>query len=527
MIKNKNKFIFYLILILVVYGVYCAVTIGKNWDSFFFINIGKERLSYLLSFGQRALDEHYVAKMYPGIYNTLSAFFLSIFPNNFELEGYHLLNFTTSFFAAVGLYKLTKKIFNNECAILAFFIFFLNPIFFGHMAINDRDTVVIFSNIWITYYIFKYLDFNFNKNKKYVYYIAVLLAIGLGVRFAFAVTLLPILLYCLYIIYKKKDLVKFKFIILDALKILLISIFFIILFWTSTHKNLITEPINLIMLSLNYGWGYPFTFFNGEIYEGQKIPLTYIIINLFYKTPEYIIFLILIFIIFFKKINSFNSQKINSFLIKTTFVILNIILPTFLLMLNPFAIYDGFRLFLFILPYVSIIAAISTFYLYENIKIKINKALIVITTALGFYYLFFFLSITPYHYTYVNLLSGKYSNANSRFENDYWGTSLKELVSKIKKNQSILSKNKIKLNVCGVSASTVKYYLKKNNLKNFKIVRENENPEFVILTNRVPLSYNSKKDSKTHTCFSKFQGKNIISVKRNGLYLSAMKKIDN
>ena len=98
------------------------------------------------------------------------------------------------------------------------------------------------------------------------------------------------------------------------------------------------------MLSLNYGWGYPFTFFNGEIYEGQKIPLTYIIINLFYKTPEYIIFLILIFIIFFKKINSFNSQKINSFLIKTTFVILNIILPTFLLLLNPFAIYDGFRL---------------------------------------------------------------------------------------------------------------------------------------------------------------------------------------
>ena len=80
MIKNKNKFIFYLILILVVYGVYCAVTIGKNWDSFFFINIGKERLSYLLSFGQRALDEHYVAKMYPGIYNTLSAFFDSAKP---------------------------------------------------------------------------------------------------------------------------------------------------------------------------------------------------------------------------------------------------------------------------------------------------------------------------------------------------------------------------------------------------------------------------------------------------------------
>ena len=40
--------------------------------------------------------------------------------------------------------------------------------------------------------------------------------------------------------------------------------------------------------------------------------------------------------------------------------------------------------------------------------------------------------LTPYHYTYLNLFAGDFSKVNKKFENDYWGTSLKELVNKIK-----------------------------------------------------------------------------------------------
>jgi len=525
--KRKNKFIFYFLILLIIYGIYCAVIIGKNWDSFFFIGIGKDRLSYLLSLGQNSLNDHFVAKMYPGIYNTLSAFFLNIFPKSFELEGYHLINFTTSFFASVGLYKLTKEILNRECAIFAFFIFFLNPIYFGHMAINDRDTVVVFSNIWITYYVFKYLNFKLNKNKQYVYYISCLLALGLGVRFAFVATLLPIFIYALFILYKNKKKINFRYIVSDFIKVLFISIVIILLFWAPVHINLITEPINLINLSFQHGWGYPFTFFNGIIYESGKIPISYIFISLFFKIPEYILFLYLIFIIFFKDIKIFVSKFIDNFTNKVVFIFLNIFIPSALLIFNPFAIYDGLRLFLFVLPYVSIIAAITIFYLKNNLKNKINKSIFIVNGVLGIYFLIFFIGLTPYHYTYVNSLSGKYSNANNRFENDYWGTSLKELIKKTKKNKYFLSKKIIKLNVCGVSASTVKYYIKENNIENIIIVNENNEPEYVILTNRVPLSYNKNIDNKKHTCFNKYRGENILSVKRNGLILSSIKKIED
>ena len=68
------------------------------------------------------------------------------------------------------------------------------------MAINDRDTIVTFSNIWITFYSLQYLKLNSYKNKKYIYYLGFLLALGMGVRFAFVATLIPIFIYGIYII---------------------------------------------------------------------------------------------------------------------------------------------------------------------------------------------------------------------------------------------------------------------------------------------------------------------------------------
>ena len=58
----------------------------------------------------------------------------------------------------------------------------------------------------------------------------------------------------------------------------------------------------------------------------------------------------------------------------------------------------------------------------------------------------------------------------------------------------------------------------------FNIVRPEENPDYVILTNRVINSY--KKNSKEKTCFDLYKGNSIVKVERDSLLLSAIKKID-
>ena len=89
-----------------------------------------------------------------------------------------------------------------------------------------------------------------------------------------------------------------------------------------------------------------------------------------------------------------------------------------------------------------------------------------------------------------------------------------------------ISESYLKLGICGVSKGSVKYYLKRKEIINFRIVREEENPNFIILTNRVLRDYNKENSREMVTCFDKYDGINIEEVKRNGLVLSAIKKIN-
>ena len=70
-----------------------------------------------------------------------------------------------------------------------------------------------------------------------------------------------------------------------------------------------------------------------------------------------------------------------------------------------------------------------------------------------------------------------------------------------------------------------KYYLDKIDNFSYQIVGEKENPEFVILTNRILTYYNSK-NSDLKTCFDKHKGKILEKVTRNGLTLSAIKEFN-
>ena len=141
------------------------------------------------------------------------------------------------------------------------------------------------------------------------------------------------------------------------------------------------------------------------------------------------------------------------------------------------------------------------------------------------YFLYTFISLTPYHYTYLNKFVGDFSKAHHKFENDYWGTSLKELSSKIESNQNLKSNNEKKILICGVGKGSTKYYLDKIDNFSYQIVGEKENPEFVILTNRILTYYNSK-NSDLKTCFDKHKGKILEKVTRNGLTLSAIKEFN-
>ena len=204
---------------------------------------------------------------------------------------------------------------------------------------------------------------------------------------------------------------------------------------------------------------------------------------------------------------------------KLALVLSMVLYPFLLLYLTPFSIYDGLRHVLWMIPYLCIIPALAIFYLLKNIRYLKIKLISGIMFLLISYFSFNFFTITPYQYTYLNILNGKKENNYKKFENDYWGGSIKELIN----NLDLPKNSKLKISTCGVSQAVPKYYLKKNGYKNYKVGHYKES-DFIIMTNRVILKEEGKRE--LINCFEKFKGENLYKVSRNGAVLSVIRKIN-
>ena len=177
-------------------------------------------------------------------------------------------------------------------------------------------------------------------------------------------------------------------------------------------------------------------------------------------------------------------------------------------------------------PYFNIIPGLAIYYLLYNFNSLIPKFLAGIVAGLLIYYLFIFVSLTPYQYTYLNIFVGNFSNAHKKFENDYWAISIKELIKKIPRETNLISNNaKVKIAFCGVPDDIAKIGL--NKLKNLKYEQKYlyaEDVDYIMMTNRIEEDRDDNTLANAKTCFEKFEGENLISVERNGLVLSTLRK---
>tara|TARA_B100000989_G_C19288204_1_gene363204 strand:+ start:65 stop:541 length:477 start_codon:yes stop_codon:yes gene_type:complete len=156
----------------------------------------------------------------------------------------------------------------------------------------------------------------------------------------------------------------------------------------------------------------------------------------------------------------------------------------------------------------------------NNLKKNYNKIILIFLIPVLLIFLIKFFSITPYHYTYLNIFNDLFLKKNF-FENDYWGVSTKELIKKF--SDKVDNDNSIKIAACGVNPINIKYYLRENDIKNFVLVDLDSEFDYAILVNRA--IYKDKKEKKNYTCFSKFKNNQIfLSIIKNNNVLSKIIK---
>ena len=535
----QKKIEIFTVTLLFLFAFYCALNVGISWDDLFHIDLGNRRLKYLLSFGNdyRVTTLPSDQKFHPGFYYTLIAFFIKMFPKTYEIETLHLANYLFSISTIFGISKISSELFNKKVGKIVFLLCFFNPIFFGHMTFDENDVIVAFSNIWATYLIIRYFK-NQEINKKrnrYVILTGLTIGLGLSVRLVFLGTLIPIItiFFLDILLLKKLTNKKFAFnkLFVDVIKVLIIAYIIMVSCWPETHENIFILPFKLLIESFDLIIGISLGLLNGNFYNTVETPKFYLIINLLYKLPEFILLSCLVFVYLILKNKSFFNSKFEFFNTKLILILFIIAFPNLLLWFSPYKIYDGLRLFLYLIPYICIIPGLAIYYLIINYKNHISKILLTTIFSLFAYYLLIFFSLTPYQYIYLNILSGDFSKAHKKFENDFWAVSSKELVNQIPNNKDLLNNKELKLAFCGAADNNVKPYL--NKIKNFQFKQVNwrtEDYDYIIMTNRVIIpditERNMGKYNLTNltTCFEKFKGIDVITVKRNGLVLSTLRK---
>jgi len=515
MIRNKKILIYSFFF----FSFYCALIIGESWDEFYYTALGKRNLIYLFTLGR--LEPYFALSFnYSTLYWNLQYFFSQLVNNKFQTEINHSINLIFSFSAIFSFSKIGKQLFNKKISEIFFLLLFFYPSFFGHMGQNPKDTILVFCHLWIFSLILSYLKNQSikEKAKKYIYYISILIATGTGIQLYFIATLITFIIFLIIeimfikkFINKKFDIMKFY---IDLIKIFFFSFIIYIFFAPDTHSNIFYKPFLFFLKSFEIQRGPEYTLINGFIFLSKDPPKLYFYEYFLYKTPEFIIFLYLIFIFLFLKINKF-YQKITKYYFYKLIIIFSIMVyPLIIMLIITSGVYDGMRLFLWVIPYFMVIPGITLFFLIKNINSHFfYKILTFVFLPLIFIYLVKFFLYTPYQYSYFNMFAG--TNVEEKFENDYWGVSLKEI---IKNNKELFLSEDLKLSTCGVNSDIVKKYIKLYTSKNIELF-EHSKSNYIIMTNRV-LNAES-------TCFQFYKGKNISEIRRDNKALSLIRKIEH
>ena len=515
--KISTIFIFTLI----IFAFYTSLNNGLSIDENFHHINGEVRYHYLKNLGNFEKYDFNDNRFYPGLIDTVSFVLFKIFSSIINLkylvEIKHSINFIYSSLGLYGLFLVNKKIFNKEIAIGSCLLTLLNPFYFGHMGINPKDPVLFTFFIWTIFYLIKYLE-NINlKRLKYLILLSLMVGLGSNTRITFLSLLFPLIIFSIYFVWINTK--SLKIIFTDIFILSAITFLLIIIIWPHFHNgdyNLIFQNIKESsnwLISVKHG------LINGNFYEVQNTPRSYLLQIFIYRIP---IFLILLFFstytIFILKSDYLNNEINTNF--KFNFKMLNLIFywPILVIIIGKINLYDNFRLVLFLLPILSTISSIGLWYLiknFSNISIY-SKLILALILVFNILFLIRFVSITPYNYVYVNFLSSPIlSKSQNRYEHDYWLTSVGELTKKIKKEYGKDTSN-MKIALCGGRALTHGYYFA-TILNNFTIYDYNE-AEYVITSNR-----NHKLDK--FTCMQRFKNKDILKVEKAGLILSSFKKI--
>ena len=319
--------------------------------------------------------------------------------------------------------------------VIALLFIFLTPSFLGHSLMNPKDIPFAMGYIMSIYYTFKLITQLPDLKKKTVLLLGVGLGISLGVRagglinYAILAMMLGLHFLSQYgfggIFNKGQQVLHYlKAFLLPSL----IGYAIAILFWPFAMQ----KPFDNVLKSLSelsdYGVNIRLLF-NGNMVFAQSLPKDYLPRWVMVTVPVIILLGWVLHFTFIGRIWK-KYNPIGLFLLTFAFIF-----PFAYVIYKGSTVYDGWRHMLF--PYTAGVAfaAVSIGFLLN--KYWNTSSLRYSILGIGGLFLLspalFIIKNPAYPYVYFNELVGGISGSDGKWENDYWGTSVKQGVEWLEK----------------------------------------------------------------------------------------------
>jgi hypothetical protein len=271
--------------------------------------------------------------------------------------------------------------------------------------------------------------------------------------------------------------------------------------WPDPYGHLIES----ILLMSNFPWPGR-TFFNGQLYEPDKLPISYLPVLLNIQLTESLLALIYLGILLL--LWSFFRKRLGLDLLLV--LVMGSILPLTSLITSRATMYDNFRQILFIIPLLILISGIALDLIFSVVQPAIIR--LVLLLALAFPGIYANIQLHPYEYIYYNAFIGGVQGAQGEFELDYWRTAFSELTLSL--NEIAVPNPNV---VVGGFFKTVIPYARPD----FIIEKSGDNParmkggyDYAILSSRYNVADRLYPDANI-----------IFSVERDGITLGVVKAV--
>lgn len=514
--------------VLAIIVLYTFRDYGVTWDEELQSQYGLAVVDYYMSFfkDHRFLDI-FNLYLYGGTFDGFASVIDRILPFNIY-ETRHLCNALCGLLGLWGIWRLGRLIGGGAVGVLSLVFLALTPMYYGHMFNNPKDIPFATGLIWTLYGMGRCFTEKPAPSWRSLVRLGIVYGLTLGIRVG---GIMFLFFWCVpwglnvlrtwrqdYTDAALKNCARLSLssIFKIILPVTVIAYAVMLICWPWAQLDPIANPLRALSEFSNFPQDVE-VLLNGTTYRSTQLPWTYVPTYFAVQLPEFLLFLSGIAFVLLPRIWHNFSWPRQQIMIT---LLLSMTVPVAYAVIRHPALYDAVRHFLFVVPFLCVLAALACVYVYDRVVEnyesyrQLNRARWVaggLLTIIIAYQAYVMAALHPYQYIYVNRLGGGVHGAFGIYELDYWGSSFKEAAEKLQdyvnKEGGVPPGKIYKIAICGPWDSAMLYLP-----PDYEPVIANEPAEFFLATTR-------------WMCPDMRDGREIINVSRMGKPLAVIKDL--